>query len=91
MLIKVTQEHIDKGTPTCSNCPVALAIKEHIDCNIALVVGPTFISMRHITRQNCYWEGDTPEVAAAFICNFDGKQPVEPFEFELDIPCDLAA
>lgn len=81
MLIKVTQEHIDKGLRAVPNsCPIALAILDTCQCG--------FIS---VGVNNCVFDVDNhsksvylPLMAILFIRLFDSHQPVEPFEFELE-------
>lgn len=79
MLIKVTQDHINKGAridPT--GCPVALA---------ALAAGSNYANVG--TNAIYFKEGSClpsllPEEVRQFICDFDNNQEVQPFEFEID-------
>jgi hypothetical protein len=77
-LIRVTQEHIDRGKPGdgCS-CPVSLAMRDATKYHC------------HVCRSTFYirdLEIDLPEQAKQFINAFDSLGHVSPFEFELDIP-----
>jgi hypothetical protein len=83
MKIKVTQKHIDKGTPKYGQlCPIAYAIKE--------ATGKYAIVGKH----SVWFTGDNkqvplPGIATYFIitydagCNVVGRN-VCPFEFDLD-------
>lgn len=75
MLIKVTQEHIDKGERGSScNCPIAMAIGE-------LTLSPVSVGGAVVcTRLVNY---PLPVSARLFICEFDNGGHVKPFEFEL--------
>jgi hypothetical protein len=73
--ITVTQDDIDQGLHSCSNCPIALAFARafnvpHGDVNVAskwIVEGVGF--------------GDMPDVGCNFIRDFDNNRPVKPFYF----------
>lgn len=76
MLIKVTQDHIDRGEKdNCLGCPVALALAEAIG--------------EEINVQTDEFEGpdsgtiDLPDSVKLFVDSFDEGLPVHPFEFEL--------
>lgn len=78
MIIKVTQENIDKGIP-CSacNCAVSLGAREAIPNNKSVgasgrnlfINGRSFLLPSHVIK---------------FIFDFDRKLPVEPMEFEIN-------
>ena len=79
MIIKVTQEHIDKGCKLNTlSCPVALAMEEATGDNWS--VGSVFFWLESkkkaipITIKIRY-----------FIEDFDSGKKVLPFEFELNI------
>lgn len=78
MKISVTQEHIKKGKPRahCA-CPVALAIKEVTPW--CPMVDSKFVEFGSFVM-------DLPQEVTTFIDLFDHGHPVEPFEFELEIP-----
>lgn len=88
MLIKLTQEHIDRGTRgDCLDCPLALAAKE------AGIKTP-WVTETYITSDNASAPDDKmylPKIATDFIRNFDGEvegadaSKCVPFEFELDL------
>lgn len=79
MKIKVTQEHIDKGTDNEPElCPVALAIKEVFgmwafvsvsECSIIVADRILFV----------------PTSVHDFVERFDNGYTVDPFEFELGL------
>lgn len=89
--IQVTQEHIDNGfCLSPSQCAVALAISSvcKLNENLRFTVAQSNINfiegidaddeIRQVIA--------TPPEVSDFITRFDRKQPVEPFEFEIDIP-----
>lgn len=85
MLIKVTQDHIDKGEQEdCRACPIALAINALLtpgyvsDVARTILIGTVNGTMMHKIR--------TPQIGVKFINLFDGGKYVVPIEFELDIP-----
>lgn len=81
MRIKVTQDHIDRGWRHSFDwCPIGLAMKD-MNC-IDASVGQRRI--RWITADDGPRMADTPAEAKQFICDFDNKQGVEPFEFDLE-------
>lgn len=85
MIIKVTQEDIDKGMPiSASFCPVALACKRvfNKDCSVTRGTGLTV----YMGEENYTWKRykHLPYSVKSFINNFDHQFGVEPFEFELE-------
>ena len=85
MLIKVTQEHIDNGVQHKSKfCPIALAIKDTVQNNFGVSVGPEkayiFNSSNGDIRIDMY---ELPEIARDFVSSFDRKESVEPIQFQL--------
>ena len=78
--IQVTQEHIDEGTEgRCTNCPVALAIKEHLKPEYQVKV---FGSHYNINSDTPLY---LPDKVTYRINRFDDGFGMEPFEFELAI------
>ena len=87
VLVKVTQEHIDKGCiRQSSNCPIALAIREAIDNTKDCSVGNLHYSI---------WEKDVssfgrlielPCEVIIWIDDYDHHKKVKPFEFEIELP-----
>ncbi len=79
MLIEVTREDIDKGTPcSAGSCPIARAMMR------AGLKRPT-------VARSLYWRDrkgehytSTPDEAWRFAVDFDSKLPVDPFTFELE-------
>ena len=73
--IRVTQAHIDKGTPRSGDsCPVALAIDEATGLGIRVSGG----------LSDCLSKSGQRKVRK-FTFNFDRGLPVEPFGFKLRI------
>lgn len=87
MRVKVTQEHINKGERiSCSRCPVALAIADIT--NVVVSVTTTCFYRLKKTRQDRFHlrkKVDMPLEVRKFVRRFDSYQPVEPFEFDLDV------
>lgn len=82
MIVKVTQEHIDKakelfesGNRISICCPIALALKEVVH-GVTIGVGLTTFSID-------YYIIDLPDNAIEFRRKFDWDGNVEPFEFEI--------
>jgi hypothetical protein len=80
MIINVTQVHIDKGS-RCSpgGCPVALAIREQTEFKLCSVGVTDWYKY-----QGTDVSYDLPDKATVFIVNFDSKNPVTPFLFDLE-------
>lgn len=83
MLIKVTQEHIDKGSPgVAESCPVALA------CNDAMPGTHCSVSE---SMMIVFTDYNTPNYVSfgkditAKISDFDATGFMKPFQFELNI------
>ncbi len=74
--IKVTQEHIDKGTKAhCKLCPIALAVQEMFPA------AEVTVSIGHLTLDNDLYH--IPAAARNFIIDFDREDNVAmPVEFE---------
>ena len=79
MLIKVKEEHIQKGEKcNAEACPVALAIKEALGTNV-VHVDPYFDSL-FINGSSYKCSMDL----TYFVEEFDAGEKVEPFSFELE-------
>ena len=89
MLVSVTQNDIDSGSRTCSDCPIALAIIRkpgvyyvEVDANgVELWTSPDD------------WVDDAnslicalPDEALRFMNRFDSGAEVQPFEFRINVP-----
>ena len=75
MKIKVTQEHIQSGSPRQSqHCPVALAIKEHFPPDCIVRIGNPHFKIGKCT-------GRFPDSISSMITRFDMSGQMEPFEF----------
>lgn len=85
MLVKVTQEYIDKGCPQSSKyCPVALAVSDLVKDRVWITVGLYSIVLGNndlggVTLFHC---------ERSKIIRFDVKRKMNPFEFDLEIPKD---
>ena len=88
MKIKVTQEDIDKGgrgTSHCMNCPVARAIQR--ETGFTTSVWPTVAFIYNGSGPfslPCHVA--MPSSVTEFVKAHDIQRPVEPFEFELELP-----
>lgn len=80
--ISVTADDITRGrADDCMHCPVALAIGRALLPGVHVAVGPEAMSLGPAqVRVRLPW------AAQNFIFRFDGGQPVQPFEFGLDVP-----
>jgi len=84
MLVKVTQEHIDKGTVRdSSSCPIALALKETFKVDFALATQYNLQVGQF--PENLIFLVPTPIKAINFMDAFDTESSCEPFEFELPL------
>lgn len=87
MIIKVTQEHIDKGKKANGYyCPVSLAIREtmpltvvNTGCIKIYIYNKTDLDLVKLIK--CV---ATPSRIADFINDFDKGYKVKPIEFELE-------
>jgi hypothetical protein len=82
MKIIVTAEHIKNGVrKKCDKCPAALAVREQSpfkDAEIGyLSWTPSYVAN---------WRRITDLGLVDFVARFDNQLPVEPFEFNLDLP-----
>lgn len=79
MNFKLTQKHIDNGEPSePACCPVYHAVQERTEQEV--LVGDDYI---RIGGKDILLPYEVQE----FIYEFDNGRPVEPIEFELEIPC----
>jgi hypothetical protein len=79
-LIKVSSEHIKKGTPVGGRlCPIALALKD---------AGFTDVDVDdesiQATKDGLFIYTGTPKRAATFVRKFDNEKKVAPFNFYLE-------
>lgn len=96
MLVKVTQEHIDKGRQNIASagndisfmraqiCPVSLALKEVFKVSYAKT-GLLDINVGIFPEDNLIFSKETPQIVYEWIREFDSNVPVQPFEFELSL------
>lgn len=81
MIIKVTQEDIDKGIQKdCEQCPIARAMRRAFGCNVQI----TSIIYRKNDGILAYGPHGMPDIVTSFIRDFDSSLKVTPFEFEVD-------
>jgi hypothetical protein len=81
MHIKVTQEHIDKGSKGQSDCcPIALALKD-IGCKRPFV---TYSRVSWIFHNSHTKYCVAPESIFNFVSDFDGGYQVSPTTFEIN-------
>lgn len=84
MRVKVTQEDIEKGIPEhCGKCPIARAIRRAMPDAISVGVGS--IGVEWFDKSG-FRVAELPQQAQQFIYYFDFGEPVQPFEFDLEIP-----
>lgn len=82
--VSVTAEDIANGKHgNCSLCPVALAVNR--------AIGQKFDAVRIGFRNAEFGYGDPDERvlpwrAQEFVLDYESGRPVEPFEFEMDVP-----
>jgi hypothetical protein len=73
-----------------SFCPIALAAYDQIDRLESIEVQPETVHLLllpdHPEGFSEWFSAPLPAEARAFVKAFDTMQPVEPFEFDLDIP-----
>jgi len=99
MLVKVTQEHIDKAhknireaskntnelTPHSCNCPVAAALKDAFKV-FYVQSNYEYLHIGRFPEDNLVFSKQTPLFIKEWMYNWDtGLVPVEPFEFELSL------
>jgi hypothetical protein len=86
LLIKVTQKHINNGIKElCSQCPVALALKDAIP--EAIIVKAFEYRLVYLTKNKVCYQAPSPNSVRDFINRFDASLSVEPFEFEVEFAC----
>jgi len=90
--IEVTEQHIKDGrVGSCTQCPIALAVKEQVKCG-----EEQYVAVRFFSATICYntKEGSRrfdkyalPDSAYYFIKRFDYGGDVKPFTFEMERSC----
>jgi len=89
--VRVTQEHIDRGIPydSCA-CPIAISLHEMAENGKlglhawSWIVDQGYVFFSHIHDVNN--ASRLPNIADEFISAFDSGRPVNPIEFELEVP-----
>ena len=88
MKIKVTREHIERGTrefgqfPAACRCPVAHALAERFPhARLRSYPFPALVNAGRIVIGRATF-ASPPEVTA-FVIAFDNDDPVQPFTFDL--------
>lgn len=96
--ITVTEADIVEGCEgSASNCPIARAVQRQLGQRVSrdgfvryhFTISPSRYSIRRGNERWCaevIYVGEPPREAAEFIARFDDSKPVEPFEFEIDLP-----
>jgi len=85
MIIKVTQDDIDKGEVSSHcNCPISRAIKRHTGL-LNIATGGRTVTYNKFVNQSSIIMGSftLPLAAREFIERFDSDESVVPFEFEI--------
>jgi hypothetical protein len=81
--VRVEQEHIDRGERKQSSCcAVALAIKEQVPGVVDVEVDCVICFQ---TDDGESYSMTASEEVSKFIDDFDNCQPVEPFQFKIDL------
>ena len=87
--IEVTQDCIDIGRRgNCVNCPVALAIRPHINLT-EYYIKVSYTEMGIYDYNNYYVAAarlPLPTEAKQFIADYDANLIVKPFSFDIEIP-----
>lgn len=91
IIVEVTKRDIDKGqVSNAMYCPVALALRRALPyahrINM-IIVGPDYAELYH--WRNGHRVIQLGRVAATAISEFDHHRPIEPFEFEIDVPREI--
>ena len=73
--VSVTQGDIEKGTHSCSHCPIALALARTFE----VPQGDVNVASKWIVEGVGF--GDLPDLACDFVRDFDNHRPVKPFYF----------
>jgi hypothetical protein len=88
MKINVTQTYIDRGTPEVGDeCPIALAVKDqtgYTNVNVHSEINHAIVITHWSDGESEEFVRMLPTAAREFIEKFDHRQPVEPFEFEIE-------
>lgn len=84
--IKVTLGHIALGNPgKAFSCPIANAMKD-MGLSKTVSAGPAMLAW--IRPDNGLAYVTLPPEAVRFMRAFDRRDPVSPFEFEIEVPED---
>lgn len=84
--VSVTDYDIAKGQSLSGSCPIALAIKRITIDSIFPNVVPTGLYFKLSNSGAVQYYTELPIEAYGFIEDFDSKRPVDPFDFEVEIP-----
>lgn len=85
MIIKVTQEHIDKGIPEDTMaCPIALALYDagFKGYDVDIITATDKACAKRLDSKEII----LPNICRDFILDFDHGGLVQPFEFEFTVP-----
>lgn len=84
MIISVTEDDIKNGRRNqCSDCPIALALFRALGWEIG--INRNYIKISQWYAKIGFVSYLLPKEASIFVCDFDSKKEVLPFEFNLDI------
>lgn len=89
MKLRVSSQHIEFGVQASAHfCPIALAF---LDRGFSTSIGPNFVVF--YTRDGLVIGDQTPLPLAAikWIAQFEGANPVNPIEFDIDVPEEALA
>jgi hypothetical protein len=82
--IEVTAEDIQNGMPGwCGKCPVALAVRRALGGFVKREVASVGVSYAAVYVDSRIHM--LPSDARMFVQNFDEGEPVEPFDFEIEV------
>lgn len=85
MIVKVTQEHIDKSNEVgCCFCPVELALLDVFKTkHVYTIYTKIYVGM--FPDDTLVFERETPPEVSDWMFQYDTKGDVKPFEFELSL------
>lgn len=84
--INITNSCIEHGKRAdSSRCPIALALEEVVSTETMISVGIDSINLR-LYQSEVWWIRNASKKVSRFIIDFDQRQTVKPFKFNLNIP-----
>ena len=90
IVVNVTAQDIARGVKhdPCW-CPVARAIRRHIQRAVLVDVGPEQLDFYDNDGYLVYPRATLPSEAATWVDEFDTGFPVQPFSFEVLVPAQV--